>query len=139
MQRDNPIYARAFDQNRAQVLLIGHTAGAFAILQKFFEARGWQCFFAASAHEALVLFGRRSFHVILDTTPFQTDPSALFQLAGFDCSVFRSCAVENGCWWLPVMFQGKECFGSAAFRSKEFIARLEKIVSEVEYRTTAAV
>jgi hypothetical protein len=139
MKSDNSTYARALDQDRAQVLLIGRTAGALPALQNFFEPRGWQCSFAASAHEALVLFGPRAFHVILETTPFRSDPFALFQLAAPDCSAFRSCPVENGCWWLPVMFQGKECLGSPAFRSKEFFARLEKIVSEIEYKTIAAI
>jgi len=33
--------------------------------------------------------------------------------------------IERGCWWLPALRLGQMCFGSAAYRGKDFVILLD--------------
>lgn len=122
----------------ATILFVGANRGDFSCLQRFFEKRGCRCSFASSAREALALFGSGHFELILDRTPFQSDPSALIALGTHNCSTFRCCQVEIGALWLPVVVRGEKCFGRAALRPKEFVVLLEDAIAQPECKAKAA-
>ena len=120
------------------VLFVGDHRGAFVSLGKFLERRGAQCTFDRSPGQALANSGREAFPLILDMTAFPTDRFALLELASSRGNIFRFCQLEVGSLWIPLMRDGEECFGSAALRPKEFMDTLERLVTEAEYKVSAA-
>jgi hypothetical protein len=125
-------------ESEFRVLFVVDNRGAVASLRKFLEKRGAQCSFTRSPGHGLAEFGTEAFHLILDTTPFQSDHFALQALAVSGCNIFRFYQLEVGSLWLPVMREGKDCFGSAALRPKEFVAILERIAAASEHKVRAA-
>jgi hypothetical protein len=53
------------------------------------------------------------------------------RLGGSNCSVFSAFPVERGCWWLPMMYIGRECLGVPAMRTAEFLALLDDTVKSI--------
>jgi hypothetical protein len=121
-----------------RVLFLGETPGAFSVLEDFLHKRGAQCCFAQSPAQGLTQFGTEVFDLILDMTPFQADRSALRALGDAHCNIFSFCQLEVGSLWLPVVQYGKECFGGAALRPKQFAIALEQSIAECTYKVKAA-
>jgi hypothetical protein len=48
--------------------------------------------------------------------------------------LFYSQPVEDGCWWLPALRHGQNCFGSSALRPSQFIAALDEAIEEICFR-----
>src|SRR5262249_45718342 len=53
-------------------------------------------------------------------------------LAGSRANLFFFQLVEEGCWWLPGLRFGKNCFGSSALRPAEFVLALQKLIEEIK-------
>lgn len=94
--------------------------------------------FTRSPGQGLEHSGPEAFHLILDMTPFQSSRFALQALGAARCNIFRCCQLEVGSLWLPVMQDGRECFGIAALRPKEFTALLDRIATNCEHKVRAA-
>ncbi len=57
-------------------------------------------------------------------------------LSGSRTTLFYMLPVEVGCWWVPILRIGAECFGCRALRPREFSDDLDRIVHEI--RATAS-
>jgi len=117
-----------------KVLLIGDTAQGSSYLVKNLEGHRCKCKFAASYQEAASLIGLQTFDLVF--SPMRVRDISVFPLisllVGSRTTLFYFQAVEEGCWWLPALRFGRECFGSYALRSNEFIPCLELIIEEIE-------
>jgi hypothetical protein len=47
------------------------------------------------------------------------------------CSIFYAQAVEDACWWLPLMTAGQKCLGAPAVRPNEFVGVLDQSLEEI--------
>src|ERR1700731_3331610 len=70
----------------------------------------------------------RTLVLIASTAPPGYRKQLVSGLIGSDVSIFYAYPVEIGCWWVPALVSGMECHGSPAFRTKEFLAELERIL-----------
>ena len=52
-------------------------------------------------------------------------------LEGSTTTLFYFEPVENGCWWLPALRNGHNCFGSSALLPSEFILLLDEIIGQI--------
>ena len=53
--------------------------------------------------------------------------------------MFYFYPVERGCWWLPALRRGQMCFGSAAYRGKDFVILLDETIKEIQREALAVV
>jgi len=124
------------EPRRAKVLLVGENAQGSSYLAKRLQGRGCECEFALSYQEACWLLRAQDFDLVL--SPMRLRDDSLFALIGLldgsGITLFYSHAVENGCWWLPALRRGQECFGSSALRPSEFVAALEEAIEEISFR-----
>jgi hypothetical protein len=58
-------------------------------------------------------------------------------LEGSGTTVFYFYAVEHGCWWLPALKRGRKCFGSPAFRGREFVVVLDEVMKQIQQNALA--
>jgi hypothetical protein len=56
----------------------------------------------------------------------------LVNLAGLPVTAFLCLPVENGCFWLPAIDDGKECLGLPALRPSEFAKTLEEMTRSLD-------
>jgi hypothetical protein len=117
------------------VLLVGESAKGSSFLSRQLERHGCCCWFASSMQEALSLVDRHAFHLVLGTSPMQQANPLLSLLGDSDCNVFYSLPVEDGCWWLPLVRNGRKCLGTPALRPSEFVGLLDEIVKQAEAKT----
>ena len=69
--------------------------------------------------------------ILIDSTvPMGHRKQLVCGMVGSDASIFYAYPVENGCWWVPVLLSGEDCYGSAAFRTDQLLAELEHILRE---------
>jgi hypothetical protein len=118
-------------QGILRVLVIGETENGSSYLRGQLEMLGCVCWFARSAQESIALFGQHSFHLILSTAPLYQDNPLLVELGDSNCTVFNSCPVEDGCWWVPLVRRGQRCSGAPALRSSEFIIELSQMLKRI--------
>src|SRR5580692_12674935 len=98
------------------VLLIGENSQGSSHLVKHLQGHVFKCRFAASYQEAVSLISPQTFDLVL--SPMRVRDNSIFPLMDL---LERSCttlfffqAVEEGCWWLPALQFGRNCFGSYA-------------------------
>jgi hypothetical protein len=53
-------------------------------------------------------------------------------LSGSRTTLFYALPVENGCWWVPILRVGEECFGVPALRPTEFAGALDEVLEQIE-------
>lgn len=116
------------------VLLIVERPGSLAAITRRLEKSGCRCAFAHSYTEAARIAQTESFELILSAIPPRDNAmSSLTEgLAGTSASVFYAHPVEDGCWWLPALRKGLQCFGSPAMRAVEFTSVLDQVVEEAQ-------
>ena len=119
-----------------KVLLLGEIQEDWCHLALHLEDQGCDCWLAKSTEDALSLLDRQKFQLVLTAKPLLLANAIVERLEELNCSVFYRYPVGDGCWWLPAMDHGKECFGATALRPREFVSALNQIVREIE--TTAA-
>lgn len=121
------------EPRRAKVLLIGENPQGFSYLAKRLQDRGCECECAVSSQQACSLLRTQPFDLVL--SPMRLHDGSLFSLIsllkGSGVTLFFSHAVEDGCWWLPALRHGHDCFGSSALRPSEFVAVLDKTIEEI--------
>jgi hypothetical protein len=116
-----------------KVLLIRKRQTAHSPLMDRLGGSGCECRVATSNQEVGVLLDNHGFDLVLG--PIRLHGDSLYplieQLEGSRTTLFFSQAVENGCWWLPAMWRGLNCFGAPAYRSGEFATVLDKTIEEI--------
>lgn len=125
-------------QEAVRVLLLGESAKISSHLLLHLEQRGCHCWFATSAEQGIALFNKYKFHLILGTSPMHQATRMISLLGRSSCSVFYAHAVEDGCWWLPLMKDGQKCLGAPAVRPGEFVCVLDQTLKEIRVKHFAA-
>ena len=112
------------------VLLVGRSGSWGTPVLRSLEKFGSELSFAsreAITPESLRISGYNL--ILLDSTvPPEQRKLLVAELVGSSASVFYTFPVENGCWWLPTLRDGKDCHGTPAFRRNEFPFELERIL-----------
>jgi CheY-like chemotaxis protein len=100
-----------------------------AYLEERFGRWKCHCKLATSIQQATRLLAGQTFDLIRTSIRF-TDGSAyglIPQVLGKSTTMFAFQAVEDGCWWLPVVEQGHQCL-IAALHPVEFVRYLESFL-----------
>jgi hypothetical protein len=118
---------------KPKVLLIGETTNDSSYLAKRLEERGCHCSFTKSYQESASLLRQDGFDLVLSPARLRDcgGASLIDQLSGSGATLFYYHAVERGCWWLPALRRGRECFGSPALRPSEFVTVLDELIKEL--------
>jgi hypothetical protein len=109
------------------VLLIGPYLHSAQTLTDRLHRWGLRCYFASNIRAASDLLSSRPFNLVLSHTrlPDGTVFPLLVALTDLPVTAFLCLPVENSCFWLPAIDDGKECLGSPALRPSEFAKTLE--------------
>ena len=111
------------------VLLVGPSFGNAHALTDRLHRWGLRCHFASSMRAAFDLLSSGPVHLVLSSTHLSdgTGFGLLGVLAGLPVTAFLCLPVENSCFWLPAIDDGKECLGLPALRPAEFASALEEM------------
>ncbi len=116
-----------------KVLLIGETLQGSSYLARRMHARECACSFATSYPQACSLLKSQGFDLVL--SPMRLRDASFFSLMdlldGSGVTLFYFHAVEESCWWMPALRNGKRCFGSSAFRPNAFACVLDQAIAEM--------
>ena len=114
---------------QTRALLIGENSQGSSYLIKRLEGYRCECGFATSYQEAVLAAQASKFRPCVkpNEAPRQQPFPLVNQLEGSRTTLFYFQAVEEGCWWLPALRLGRNCFGSCALRPSEFIASLQSV------------
>ena len=117
-----------------RALLIAEGLQTPSSLARRLEGQGCRCSFARSYREACLSLGNQDFDLVLGPLRLRgvTLLPLIDLLEGSKVTLFYSHPVEQGCWWLPALRRGEKCFGSAAFRSSQFVSVLDEVIVEVQ-------
>lgn len=115
------------DNRTVRVLLVGRSEKTFAHISRYLEQSGCECKFVSSYGDGLKVLEENSFDLVLCSGQ-PGIKTLVSSVVGSPASVFCAHAVEDGCWWLPVVRQGEECLGSSALRPSEFRILLEQML-----------
>lgn len=107
------------DNRIVKVLLVGRSERTLAHVSRYLEESGCECKFVSSYADGLKLLAETTFDLVLCTGQ-PGIRTLVSSLVGSPASVFCAHAVEDGCWWLPVVRHGEECWGASALRPNEF-------------------
>ena len=121
------------EPGRAKVLLVDSNSSVMNHLLDYLRSLGCLCSLAHSYQEACALFLQDKFNLVLGR--FAPPDKACHELvalsAGTQASFFYFYAVEHGCWWIPRMRFGRECWGETALPPRQFARVLEKMIQEL--------
>jgi hypothetical protein len=119
------------DNKIVRVLLVGRSERTFAHVSRYLDKSGCECKFASSYTDGLKLLAETRFDLVLCSGQpgIKTLASSV---VGSSASVFCAHAVEDGCWWLPVVRHGEECLGAPALRPGEFRILLEETLAAMK-------
>jgi hypothetical protein len=119
--------------SRAKVLLVNDDRSAMRHLFNYLRSAGCLCSLTRSYEEACALFRRDKFDLVLSR--FAPSGRACHELvmlsAGAQTSFFYFYAVEHGCWWIPRVRFGQECWGETALHPRQFAYVLERLIQEI--------
>jgi hypothetical protein len=121
-----------------EVLLVGDGPQVFSLSQRHLERKACRCHFARSQRGLEELLNQKQFDIVLTMHRIEGRSTDWLgaALSGSRTTLFYALPVEVGCWWVPVLRAGTDCFGTPALRPREFFDVLNEIVHEI--RTTAA-
>jgi len=112
------------------VLFVGEYPALSASVARVLKSLGCECHYAATCDEALAALQQRRFRLVLSKAKLE-DGNARELLPTVEASrgwLFLSFPVEDGCWWIPVMEEGRMCMEAVALHSREFSKALVKIL-----------
>ncbi len=118
-----------------KALLIQERPQASGHLEKFLRQCGCECTCAVSYQEARSLLGSEEFDLVL--SPLRLHNDSFYPLTellqGSRISLFYSYPVEGGCFWLPALRLGRNCFGSAPLMGAlDFAVALDDVIQEIQ-------
>jgi hypothetical protein len=121
------------------LLVFGTGEQSASRLQQYLTRRKCHVQCARSFDQGLALVERESFDLVLGPINAQGSKRSRLAASLLNSSsyLFFSLTVEDGCWWLPVVRNGKHCLGAAALRSREFLPALDKLILEKQGRRRA--
>ncbi len=117
----------------ADVLLVGQNfLNAYTLTDRL-RRWGFRCHFVSNLREASDLLSSRPVDLVLSNNhlPDGTGFGLVGVLAGLPVTAFLCLPVENSCFWLPAIDDGKECLGLPALRPSEFASALDEMVSRL--------
>jgi hypothetical protein len=112
--------------SEARVLLLGNEASS-SWLKTYLSQRGCRCVLAESISSRPM---NGNYLLVVNTKLTKIAHSSLREIQTEGRHIFSALPVESGCWWLPVVRDGRPCFGEPALRSAEFKEALERILAE---------
>jgi hypothetical protein len=126
------------ETSSVEVLLVGDGPQVFSLSQRQLERKACRCHFARSQRGLEELLNQKQFDIVLTMHRIEGRSTDWLgaALSGSRTTLFYALPVEIGCWWVPVLRVGTECFGAPALRPREFSDVLNEIVHEI--RATAA-
>jgi hypothetical protein len=128
------------DTQTIDVLLIRNGQSGHSPLSNRLERRGCQCRFATSSQDIGTLLAGHHFDLVLG--PVRLDGDSLYplmsQLQSSRTTLFYYLIVEHGCWWLPAVWLGADCFGAPAIHNREFVTVLDETLEAIRFRASAA-
>ena len=121
-----------------RVLLIGDSPQLFLPCQRRLERNGCECEFAECERTAWEMLCHRQFDLVLSlhSSRGSSCPSLGVLLSGSPTTLFYALRVEAGCWWVPMLRLGEECFGVPALRPSEFASALDEVLKEIRADST---
>jgi hypothetical protein len=124
---------------RAKVLLVDEIGSVKNYLLIYLRKIGCLCSLARSNDEACDLFRWDEFDLILSRfSPLGGSCHELVMLsAGTRSSFFHFYHFENGCWWIPRVRFGQECWGETALHPRQFAHVLKRLIQDITCRVFA--
>jgi hypothetical protein len=117
-----------------RVLLVGDSPEVFSSCRRRLEANGCRCEFAECEREVWNVLRQRQFDIVLSVHRGRSahTESLGALLSGSRATLFYALPVEKGCWWVPILKVGEECFGAAALRPTEFSKVLDEVLEQIK-------
>jgi hypothetical protein len=117
-----------------------HGAASIREIREILAERGLACSIAITPEEALDMFGHGKFDLILtlNTKLKEAPEPLLYSLGTSTVSAFLCYPAEAGCWWLPVLLNGKRCFGAPGLRERDFLEMIDSLSSPAKTTKSAA-
>lgn len=111
------------------VLLVGQDFRNGQVLADQLRRWGFRCHFANNMRVAKRMVSSMRIHVVLSNThlPDGTGLRLAAILAGLPVTAFVCVPVEDTCFWLPAVDDGKACLGLPSLRPSEFASALEEM------------
>ena len=119
------------EARKVNVLLIGESPLLFSFCLSPLEKAGCQCQFVESHREMDTLLSYTELDIVLSLNARHGLSEIVALLADSRVSMFHRVPVEEGCWWVPVLRNGHNCLGAAAFRPNEFTSVFAGIVKGI--------
>jgi len=118
---------------KVKVLLVGDSPKVLSACRRRLETNGCHCEFAECEREVWNVLEQRQFDIVLSVHRGRSarTESLGALLSGSRTTLFYALPVENGCWWVPILKVGEECFGAPALRPAEFGNALDEAVQQV--------
>src|SRR3984957_5617610 len=117
-----------------RVLLVGNSPQVFSSCRRRLMASGCHCEFAECEREVWNVLQQRQFDIVLSVhrgRSAHTESRGAF-VPGSRTTLFYALPVENGCWWVPILKVGEECFGAPALRPTEFANALGEVLEQIK-------
>ena len=111
---------------KSQILLVGKRTGSASCSAQFLEKCNLAQASAGTIVEAQEQIRKNHFDFIL-AEPELSDGAGMSlkdSLLGSRASLYVSFPVRDGCWWLPVVCDGKDSLGKPALRPAEMVGVL---------------
>jgi hypothetical protein len=130
--RQEEVEGTVVGSDAPRVLLLRYGPPGLCTQVDWLQRFGCDCHTATSIRDAVALLDEHPFLVVL--SEFHVCDSStrrlIAQLAGSTASLFFCLEVEDGCWWLPAIMKGQECWGSRALNSRDFHQVLNRLLSQ---------
>jgi hypothetical protein len=112
-----------------EMLLVGPLFHTELVLTDRLRRWGFQCHFASNMRAASDLLSSRPVDLVLCNTrlPDRSGFGLLPALAGMPVAALLCLPVEESCFWLPAIDNGKDWLGLPALLPSEFARELEKM------------
>lgn len=122
--------AGLFPDPISRILMVGRSTSWGAPLQLALQKLGCNFSFAPSLRVTAEYVRKGAYALLLldSTVPPELRRRLVSSLTGSRTSIYQLFPVENGCWWLPALLFGEDCFGAPGFRTKDIPAELERIL-----------
>lgn len=127
------------DVATVRALLVGESKAGYSPLLQRLQKGGCQCQFVASCNEGARLVAESLFDIVFCGSQMDGFQNLIQAVVESSSTLFRYVLVEDGCWWVPTILQGKYCAGGPALRPPEFSRVLDSLVrgtkGKMELRT----
>jgi hypothetical protein len=113
-----------------RVLLIGRKESWGMSLLESFENFGCEFSFASAGSVTSEYVTNGGYFLLLvdSTVPPVRRRQITSRLLQSEGSVFYCYPVEYSCWWIPALLFGEDCLGAPAFRTRDFVKEIERLL-----------